>query len=123
MNGTKSSDSAYQSVSLPQPLLFWTCPLSDPASASQLASNPFDRQHLGFDALFGDDVRFVHVPPAVSSELAANGTAEWMHRIAVPVLGLGAGIWSPRGIESVTMGAVCAGFAWLAGILLGRGRL
>ena len=73
-----------------------------------MASNPFDRRHLGYEALFGDKTRFVHVPPR-------EGEGELIEWIDVPVLHLGAK--TARWIESGTVGTVVLAFLGLCWVL------
>lgn len=61
-----------------------------------MAASPFDRVHLGYEALFGPKTRFMHVEPEtkVGGELV-----EW---IDVPVLDTRGAAW----VETGTVGAV-----------------
>lgn len=70
-----------------------------------MAANPFDRIHLGYEALFGPKTRFMHVEPAVKGELV-----EW---IDVPVLDLRKTGW----VETGTVGTVIAAFLGLCWVL------
>lgn len=73
-----------------------------------MAANPFDRIHLGYEALFGPKTRFMHVEPA-QEELVA-----W---IDVPVLDLGRTAW----VEVGTVGTVVCAFLGLCWVLFGKG--
>jgi hypothetical protein len=71
-----------------------------------MANNPFDRRHLGYEALFGPRTRFIHVPPAASAN-------ELVERIEVPVLDLRRAQW----VEVGTVGAVVLGFLGVVWVL------
>lgn len=80
-----------------------------------MAANPFDRVHLGYEALFGPKTRFMHVEPAPG--VNGTGEAQLVEWIDVPVLdtrktGL---------VEIGTVGTVIVAFVGLCWILLGRG--
>lgn len=74
-----------------------------------MAANPFDRVHLGYEALFGPKTRFMHVEPAASG-------AELVEWIDVPVLDLRKTGW----VEMGTVGTVVVAFLGLCWVLFGR---
>jgi hypothetical protein len=74
-----------------------------------MAANPFDRVHLGYEALFGPKTRFMHVEP--------EGTRELVEWIDVPVLDLRGTGW----VEMGTVGTVVVAFLGLCWVLFGRG--
>jgi hypothetical protein len=81
-----------------------------------MAANPFDRLHLGYEALFGPKTRFMHVPPT-------NQTGTLIASIEVPVLHLGAS--GASWVEAGTIGTVVASFLGLCLVLfmgLGKGK-
>lgn len=74
-----------------------------------MAANPFDRVHLGYEALFGPKTRFMHVQPAIDK-------GELVEYIDVPVLDLGKTGW----VEAGTVGAVVVAFLGLCWVLFGK---
>lgn len=75
-----------------------------------MAANPFDRVHLGYEALFGPKTRFMHVEPA-------SMTGELVEYIDAPVLDLRKTGW----VEMGTVGTVLLAFVGLCWVLFGRG--
>lgn len=92
-------------VPAPWPVVFWACRADEGA---KMAANPFDRLHLGYEALFGPKTRFMHVPPVETEQLV-----EW---IDVPVLDLRKTAW----VEMGTVGTVVVAFLGLCWVLFGR---
>jgi hypothetical protein len=90
---------------LPWPVVFWACRADEGA---KMAANPFDRVHLGYEALFGPKTRFMHVEP--------EGTRELVEWIDVPVLDLRGTGW----VEMGTVGTVVLAFLGLCWVLFGR---
>lgn len=76
-----------------------------------MAANPFDRVHLGYEALFGPKTRFMHVEPA-----AGNATGRLVEWIDVPVLDTRKTGW----VEAGTVGTVVVAFLGLCWVLFGR---
>ncbi|KAL5121698.1 protease B nonderepressible form [Pleosporales sp. CAS-2024a] len=93
---------------LPWPVVFWACRADQ--GGPKMAANPFDRVHLGYEALFGPKTRFMHVEPAEDR----GELVEWIH---VPVLDLRGAGW----VERVTVGTVLGAFLGLCWVLFGRG--
>jgi hypothetical protein len=102
-----ASPSSHTRLPVPWPVVFWACRADEGA---KMAANPFDRIHLGYEALFGPKTRFMHVEPASKRELV-----EW---IDVPVLDLRKTGW----VETITIGTVVGAFLGLCWVLFGRGR-
>jgi hypothetical protein len=108
-----ASEKSHTSVPLPWPAVFWACRAEEGA---KMAANPFDRLHLGYEALFGPKTRFMHVPPS-------NRTGNLIAYIDVPVLDLGAK--SAKWVEAGTIGTVVVAFLGLCWVLfagLGKGK-
>lgn len=80
--------------------------------------NPFDRLHLGYEALFGPRTRFMHVPPAIegSANASPNGKGRLVEWIDVPILDLR----KTRFVEMGTVGAVVLAFLGLCWVLFGN---
>lgn len=78
-----------------------------------MSVNPFDRLHLGYEALFGPKTRFMHVPPATG----ANGTGMLVEWVDVPVLDLRGTRW----VEAGTVGVVLVAFLGLCWVLFSGG--
>jgi hypothetical protein len=92
-------------VDVPWPVVFWAC---DADAGPAMAGNPFDRVHLGYEALFGSQTRFVHVEPADRGTLFA--------RASVPTLAWDKTAW----VEVGTVGTVVVAFLGLCWVLFGR---
>ncbi|KAF2004404.1 PIG-X-domain-containing protein [Amniculicola lignicola CBS 123094] len=105
-----ATDASHTSVPIPWPVLFWACRAEE---GTKMAVNPFDRLHLGYEALFGPKTRFMHIPP----EPTGNGTGALVEWIDVPVLDLRKTGW----VEGGTVGVVVLAFAWLCWVLFGKG--
>ncbi|KAF2750111.1 PIG-X-domain-containing protein [Sporormia fimetaria CBS 119925] len=103
-----AANRAHTSVPLPWPVVFWACRSEE--GAAKMATNPFDRRVLGYEGLFGERTRFVHVPPAGGKVLV-----EW---VDVPVLDLRKAGW----VEMGTVGVVVAAFLVICWVLLFGGR-
>jgi len=93
-------------IPIPHPVVFWACRADEGA---KMAANPFDRVHLGYEALFGAKTRFMHVEPKGDRELVV-----W---IDVPVLDLERTGW----VQVGTLGTVVGAFLGLCWVLFGRG--
>lgn len=104
-----ASTVSHARVPLPWPAVFWACRADEGA---KMAANPFDRLHLGYEALFGPKTRFMHVSP--NNETGKGALVEW---IEVPVLDLGS--WSARWVETGTVGTVVVAFLGLCWVLFG----
>ncbi|KAF1915531.1 PIG-X, partial [Ampelomyces quisqualis] len=101
-----ASPSSHTRLPLPWPVVFWACRADQGA---KMAANPFDRVHLGYEALFGPKTRFMHVEPAAERELV-----EW---IDVPILDTRGAAW----VESGTVGLVVVAFLGLCWVLFRGG--
>ncbi|KAF2854348.1 PIG-X-domain-containing protein [Plenodomus tracheiphilus IPT5] len=106
-------------VPVPWPVVFWACRADEGA---KMSANPFDRVHLGYEALFGPKTRFMHVQPAPGLNVTGadaglgmeKGLVEW---IDVPVLDTRRTGW----VEGGTVGLVLVAFLGLCWVLFGRG--
>lgn len=88
-----AADASHSTVPVPWPVVFWVCKAEE---GTKMNTNPFDRVHLGYEALFGRRTRFMHIPPATEG----NGTRRLVEWIDVPVLDL-------RKSEWVKVGTTC----------------
>lgn len=85
-------------VEVPYPAVFWAC-----STGWRNLENPFDRLHLGYDALFPRDTAFWHVSPRPESG------ERLMNSITVPVLKEDGAAWIRLG----TSIAIALGFGWV----------
>ncbi|KAF2715205.1 PIG-X-domain-containing protein [Pleomassaria siparia CBS 279.74] len=106
-----AANSSHGSIPVPWPVVFWACRAEEGA---KMAANPFDRLHLGYEALFGPKTRFMHVSPSNASEKGV-GKGELVEWIDVPILDLGS--WSARWVEVGTVGTVLVAFLGLCWVL------
>lgn len=107
-----ASAASHVPVHVPWPVVFWAC-RADEGEKHPL--NPFDRRHLGYEALFGPKTRFMHVQPL--SEKGADGArGKLVETIDVPVLDTRKVGW----VESGTVGVVVLAFLGLCWVLFGR---
>ncbi|CAO2649461.1 Nn.00g068460.m01.CDS01 [Neocucurbitaria sp. VM-36] len=104
-----ASPTSHTRIPVPWPVVFWACRAEEGA---KMAANPFDRVHLGYEALFGLKTRFMHVEPGV----AGNGTGQLVEWIDVPVLDTRKSGW----VEVGTVGTVLMAFLGLCWVLFGR---
>ncbi|KAF1933685.1 PIG-X-domain-containing protein [Didymella exigua CBS 183.55] len=101
-----ASPSTHASVDVPWPVVFWACRADE---GSKHAQNPFDRRHLGYEALFGPKTRFMHVQPD-------SQAGRLVETIEVPVLDTRrVGV-----VEAGTVGIVVVAFLGLCWVLFGR---
>jgi hypothetical protein len=96
-------------LDLHYPPVFWACHAD---AGPQMAGNPFDRVHLGYDALFGPHTRFMHIEPSMKG-LEAR---ELVQRVRMPTLERKWATW----IETGTVGTVVVAFLWLCWVLFGK---
>jgi len=90
----------YQTSSMPYPAVFWAC---EAEQGTKFANSPFDRPHVGYDALFNTETLFWHVEPKpVSGDLLIN-------HVTVPVLDTEKSAWVNFGTAAV----VLLGFGWV----------
>jgi len=105
-----ASPTSHVRVPLPWPVVFWACHAEE---AEMMVANPFDRVHLGYEALFGRETRFIHVQPALEGNgMAAGRLVEWIN---VPVLDTRKSGW----VEGGTVGVVMVAFLGLCWVLFG----
>ncbi|CAK7269568.1 protease B nonderepressible form [Sporothrix epigloea] len=102
----------YRTVEMPYPTVFWAC---DADKAVEFTSNPFDRVHIGYDALFDKSTEFWHVQPQPTAQVENGKTAaDLVLPIRVPVLDSNKSQWVNVG----TSAAVLLGFSWVLWKLL-----
>ncbi|KZM19512.1 protease B nonderepressible form [Ascochyta rabiei] len=101
-----ASNASHTVASVPWPVVFWACRADE---GEKMSVNPFDRRHLGYEALFGPKTRFMHVEPATS-------TGKMVETIDVPVLDTRKAAW----VETGTVGVVLVAFLGLCWVLFGR---
>jgi hypothetical protein len=106
---TNVSASSTASLSIPAPAIFWACNADE---GTKFKVNPFDRENLGYDGLFGAKTMFYHVPPAPAMAEKENGL---LLGLDVPVLDSASAGW----VSIVTMATVLAGFTWVVWKLVG----
>ena len=97
-----ASPASHTLVSVPWPVVFWACRAEE---GEKMSANPFDRRHLGYEALFGPKTRFLHVEPASEKKLVET--------IDVPVLDTRKAGW----VEAGTVGVVVLAFLALCWVL------
>ena len=91
-----------RAIEVPYPAVFWACRAHQ---AVDFTNNPFDRQRLGYDALFDPSTTVLwHTEP-----WPADGGDRLVNRISVPVLRDEAASWVGLG----TAGVIVGGFAWV----------
>lgn len=96
----------YRTAQVPHPAVFWACTTEE---GTKFPASPFERVNLGYDGLFGPRTVFWHVDPA-----AADGAAELLSELRVPVLDVDKSAWVSAGTAAV----VLLGFGWVAWKLL-----
>ncbi|CAI6333425.1 unnamed protein product [Periconia digitata] len=104
-----AADHSHTTVPAPWPVVFWACRAEE---GTKMAVNPFDRLHLGYEALFGPRTRFMHISP-IRSGGETDGLVEW---IDVPVLDLKKSQW----VEIGTIGTVIVAFIGLCWAMFGN---
>ncbi|TPX12086.1 uncharacterized protein E0L32_007201 [Thyridium curvatum] len=98
----------YADAELPYPAVFWACAAAP--EGPDFANNPFDRTHLGYDALFDARTVFWHVDPEPTAASAASGTGhDPVSKIRVPVLDTDKAGWVNTGTAAV----IALGFGWI----------
>jgi len=97
-----AAEGGFARVPVAWPVVFWACRAEE---GTKMSVNPFDRIHLGYEALFGPRTRFMHVPPG-----RADSLVEWIN---VPVLDLNKTAW----VEFGTIGVVVVAFLGLCWVL------
>ncbi|KAH9860093.1 hypothetical protein IAQ61_011877 [Plenodomus lingam] len=116
-----AAPSSHTRLPLPWPPVFWACRADEGA---KMSANPFDRVHLGYEALFGPKTRFMHVQPGGAGAVLGRQDKEVLGRgdlvewIEVPVLDTRGAGW----VEGVTVGTVIVAFLGLCWVLFGGGR-
>lgn len=110
-----STSSSHAEVQLPAPVVFWACNADE---GTKFKTNPFDRENLGYDGLFGTKTMFYHILPApVMGGENVGGENGLLLSLNVPVLDSKVAGWVPM----ATMAVVLAGFTWVMWKLLGGG--
>lgn len=110
-----STSSSHAEVQLPAPVVFWACNAEE---GTKFRTDPFDRENLGYDGLFGTRTMFYHVPPApVAGGEDVGGENGLLLGLEVPILDAKAAGWVPM----ATMAVVLAGFTWVVWKLIGGG--
>jgi hypothetical protein len=104
-----ANDGDQADLEIPYPPVFWACHAD---AGPQMAGNPFDRVHLGYDALFEPHTRFMHVEPSV--KWVQN--RRLVRRVSMPTLERKWATW----IEAGTVGTVVVAFLWLCWVLFGK---
>ncbi|KAF2199276.1 PIG-X-domain-containing protein [Delitschia confertaspora ATCC 74209] len=107
-------------VTVPYPVVFWACHTD---SGTKQSASPFDRVHLGYEALFGPKTMFVHVPPAARDaptlklkggpKKFGGGQSRLVAELNVPVLETK----NAAVVEWGTVGVVVAAFLGLCWVL------
>ncbi|VBB86821.1 Putative protein similar to PBN1 of Neurospora crassa [Podospora comata] len=95
----------YQKAEVPYPALFWACTAEE---GTKFPGNPFEKDKVGYDGLFGERTVFWHLNPSPADGKLVN-------TVKVPVLNLEKADW----VGTVTGAVVVAGFAWVVIKLLG----
>lgn len=90
---------------MPYPALFWACTAEE---GTKFPGNPFEKDKVGYDGLFGERTVFWHLNPSPADGKLVN-------TVKVPVLNLEKADW----VGTVTGAVVVAGFAWVVIKLLG----
>ncbi|KAF2630350.1 PIG-X-domain-containing protein [Macroventuria anomochaeta] len=107
-----ASPTPHTPISIPWPVVFWVCRADE---GEKHSLNPFDRKHLGYEALFGPKTRFMHVQPA-RERGADEEYKRLVETIDVPVLDTQkAGM-----VEMGTVGVVVLAFLGLCWVLFGK---
>lgn len=94
----------YEKIIVPQPIVFWACPL---ASNTSIRKNPFELSHIEYNGLFDQRTIFWHVDPIEIME-SLNHTSLF-HTITVPV----AFISQTNLVGIVTIIIVFLGLIWI----------
>jgi hypothetical protein len=108
---SSSSSSSTSHLSIPAPVVFWACKADE---GTKFKVNPFDRDNLGYDGLFGAKTMFYHVPPAPAMAEAESGL---LLGLEVPVLDAASSGW----VSMATGAVVLVGFTWVLWKMLGGG--
>jgi hypothetical protein len=108
-SSSSSSSSSTSHLSVPAPIVFWACNADE---GTKFKVNPFDRENLGYDGLFGTKTMFYHVPPAPVMAEAENGL---LLGLEVPVLEAAGAGW----VSMATGAVVLVGFTWILWKILG----
>ncbi|PFH59861.1 hypothetical protein XA68_11753 [Ophiocordyceps unilateralis] len=98
----KPTASGYSELQIPYPAVFWACSSEGTADFS---NNPFDRRHVGYDALFGPETTFWHATPR------AEVGGRLVSSLTIPTLREDGAAWVRLGTTVV----VGLGFAWVMG--------
>jgi hypothetical protein len=102
---SNASSASEATLSIPAPVVFWACNADE---GTKFKVNPFDRENLGYDGLFGTKTMFYHVPPAPAMAEAGSENGLLLD-LNVPVLDSRFAGWVPM----ATLAVVLAGFTWV----------
>ncbi|KAK4176074.1 PIG-X [Triangularia setosa] len=100
------SVTGYRTAEVPYPALFWACTAEE---GTKFPTNPFEKDKVGYDGLFGERTVFWHLSPKPE-----QGDNRLVNTIKVPVLNLERADWVTVGTAAV----VLLGFAWVVVKLL-----
>ncbi len=100
---TSRRPTAGRDRSIPYPAVFWACHAEE---GTKFPTNPFDRVHLGYDALFGPRTVFFHVDPGPGRRRLA---ALPQIAVTIPVLDAAKATWVNAGTAAV----ILLGFGWV----------
>ena len=108
----KPSESGYRVTSMPWPIVFWACTAED---GTKMSVNPFSRDNLGWDGIFGPRTMFFQLHP---SDTRSNGTlmVRQVEELVVPVLPIKEGregAKQARNIELGTIAVIFVGVVWI----------
>lgn len=96
-------------LSIPAPAVFWACNAEE---GTKFKTNPFDRDNLGYDGLFGTRTMFYHVPPA-----PVDAEGGLLLGLEAPVLEAEGAGW----VVPATVVVIVLGFAWVVFKMVGGG--
>ncbi|KAK4198143.1 PIG-X [Triangularia verruculosa] len=103
------SVTGYRSAEVPYPAVFWACEAEE---GTRFPVNPFEKDKVGYDGLFGERTVFWHLDPTTTA-----GDGVLVNGVKVPVLNLEKAGWVNVGTAVV----VGLGFLWVVFKLLGVG--
>ncbi|KAI1417805.1 PIG-X-domain-containing protein [Hypoxylon sp. FL1857] len=107
------AEKGYRNISVPWPVVFWACAAEE---GMKFSNNPFDRDNLGYDGLFGPRTMFWHVDPKPSEG------ENLYHEIQVPVLDLGLSNRISSGTATIVMMGLAFVIWKLVSVCLGMGN-
>ncbi|KAK2744969.1 protease B nonderepressible form [Myotisia sp. PD_48] len=109
------SNSGYQTVSIPWPVLFYACRMEESASSKSLDINPFDRGDLGWETNFPARTLYYYLNPSVEQQQQPKeGHVALVETLSVPVLNMGQDSQETRfQIQAGSVIVIVAGFLWI----------